>query len=235
MHNYLKYRNKFLNAVFFTDTDEFLKLIEEGCFSSQFTNDMKIFSDVVFPIHYFTICWDIILSKYDEFREEFKQQVYKKKCKNDIIKEFFIKEQHLDMEHINFQQYTGYFFSDEADLSAEDCLMCDSKDLQKNQYRQMDIDLYCYVCKFDFKNVEQLLKEGANPNVIFFEDTNNDMGNCFSRIGNECAFLDCELRNVMFKEHSNQEPSEQEICDLIGLAAHEKMYSLLTKYDSNLH
>ena len=86
--------------------------------------------------------------------------------------------------------------------------------------------MYCYVCKFGFENVELLLKQGADPNVTFFEDTDNEMGNCFDRIGDECAFLECELRNVMFNEHSNQKPNVtgRDICDLIGLAAHEKMY-----------
>jgi hypothetical protein len=235
MYNFLKYREKFLNAVFYTDTDEFFKLVEEGGFSTLFTNDMKIFSNDALPIHYITICWDIILSKYNEFKDEYKQKVYEKKCKNDRIKEFFIKEQHLDMEHIPFQSYSGHFYSDDTDETAEDCLCCSLEDLQKAHYRQIDIDLYCYVCKFDFENVELLLKQGANPNVTFFEDTDNEMGNCFGRIGDECAFLECELRNVMFNEHSNQKPNVtgRDICDLIGLAAHEKMYSLLEKYDKN--
>ena len=67
----------------------------------------------------------------------------------------------------------------------------------------------------------------------FFEDTDAEMGNCFSRIGNECAFLECELHNAIFEEHTNQEIDKQYIPDLIGLAAHEKMYSLLEKYNFN--
>ena len=176
MYNFLKYREKFLNAVFYTDTDEFFKLVEEGGFSTLFTNDMKIFSNDALPIHYITICWNIILSKYNEFKDEYKQKVYEKKCKNDRIKEFFIKEQHLDMEHIPFQSYSGHFYSDDTDETAEDCLCCSLEDLQKAHYRQIDIDLYCYVCKFGFENVELLLKQGADPNVTFFEDTDNEMG-----------------------------------------------------------
>ena len=136
MYNFLKYREKFLNAVFYTDTDEFFKLVEEGGFSTLFTNDMKIFSNDALPIHYITICWDIILSKYNEFKDEYKQKVYEKKKKNDRIKDFFIKEQHLDMEHIPFQSYSGHFYSDDTDETAEDCLCCSLEDLQKAHYRQ---------------------------------------------------------------------------------------------------
>ena len=161
MYNFLKYRNDFLNAVFFTDTDEFFKLVEEGAFSPLFTYDMKILPDITVPIHYITICWDIILSKHNEFKEGYKQKVYKKKCKNDRIKEFFIKEQHLDMKQIPFLRYSNYFFCSDVDETAEDCLCCNFEDLQKDHYRQIDIDLYCSVCKFDFENVELLLKQGS--------------------------------------------------------------------------
>ena len=86
----------------------------------------------------------------------------------------------------------------------------------------MDIDLFCYAEKFDFKNVERLIKEGADPHTEFPDELN-----CIHRIGAECAFLETELHSAMFNKDYHFNP-EEDIANLIGLSAHEKMYCLLT-------
>jgi hypothetical protein len=50
------------------------------------------------------------------------------------------------------------------------------------------------------------------------------------RIGIECSFLNLELDHVIMGKSYDTELSVS-MQNLIGLAAHEKMYDLLLKYD----
>ena len=217
-----RYFDDFVRAVFNVDDKNFFKLVDEGCFSKMLSRDTNIFPDVVLPLHYITICWDIILSKYDEWKEEYKPIVLAKKMANDRIKDFFISKCHENMDDVPFYDYVDYFFYQEEDADAYDFIGWTKEDLMEMGYREMDIDLYCYVNKFDFGLVMCLLKKGANPSVRFCNETD-----CMDKIGTECAFLEIELEDVILSKKPYEGDIRQGIIDLLGLAAHEEMYSLL--------
>lgn len=88
--------------------------------------------------------------------------------------------------------------------------------------KEIDIDLRCNVEKFNFEEVERLLLDGANPYVEIPDDDDN----CFDRIGGECSFFNNELFDAIIG-NTYERDLDVEIPDLIGLAAHEKMYHLL--------
>lgn len=220
---YHRLYREYVRAVFLTDANGFLELVKDGNYPNELNLDCNIFPDVALPLHYITICWDIILSKFDEYKEEYRTLVLNKKLENDRIKDYFITQHNLNMENIPFRNYGYYFYCTEEEATADDCLFLTKDELIKKGHREIDIDLYCYTEKFDFENVERLLKEGANPRHLFPEDLD-----CLSRIGDECAFLDTELADAMF-DNNYRIHYEEDIANLIGLAAHEKMYSLLSK------
>ena len=66
--------NEFVKAVFDTDAKLFFQLLEDGLFSPQSVVDIGFTEHAAMPLHHITICWDIILSKYDEWKE------YKEHC-----------------------------------------------------------------------------------------------------------------------------------------------------------
>ena len=221
-----RYFDDFVSAVFNVDDDRFFKLVEEGCFSKMLSRDTNLFPDVVLPLHYITICWDMILNKYDEWHEEYKPIVQAKKLANDRIKEFFITECHENMNDIPFGDYTDYFLCEEEDADAYDCIGWSKNELMKMGYREMDIDLYCYAATFDFGLVMRLLKDGANPSVIFCDKTD-----CISRIVAESSFLEVELQDVILSKKPYEGDIKQGVSDLIGLAAHKKLYRMLLASD----
>lgn len=222
MKYYYKFYKEYVQSVFFTDANKFLELAKDNTYPNALNKDCCVFSDVDLPLHYITICWDIIFSKYDEYKDKYKAQVQNRKQENDKIKDFFITQQNLNMDIISFRDYANYFYCIEEDATASDCLFHTKEELIKMGHSEVDIDLYCNAEKFDYKNVERLLKEGADPHTEFPDELN-----CIYRIGAECAFLETELKSAMFDKDHHFNP-EEDIANLIGLAAHEKMYNLLT-------
>ena len=79
MKYYYKFYKEYVQAVFLTDANRFLELTKDGKYPNVLNLDCCVFSEDVLPLHYITVCWDIILSKYDEFKDKYKTQVYKKK------------------------------------------------------------------------------------------------------------------------------------------------------------
>lgn len=82
---------------------------------------------------------------------------------------------------------------------------------------------------FQYEEVERLLKLGADPKV--------DIGDCqaVSRISVECAFFSTIVVPMWENFYENKRLTRirvQELCDLIGWAAHEKMYDLLVSKSS---
>lgn len=96
-------------------------------------------------------------------------------------------------------------------------------------YRQVDLDLYCAAVRFQYGEVERLLKLGADPKVHI------DDCQTLSRISVECAFLSTIVVpkwELFYEKKCLPRVNEQYLCDLIGWAAHEKMYDLLLSKSS---
>ena len=218
---------EFVEAVFNIDDKRFFKLVEDGRLNESVIKNTNFFYSPPLPLYYITICWDYILKDYNEWKEEYRDIVYKRKCQNDRIKNFFNEKYGLDMSDIPFSSYCDYFFSQPKDASVEDCLGETKESLISQGFKEIDIDLYCRVVKFDYEQVERLLQCGANPRT-WIPCKGEDQ--CMDRIGIECSFLNIELDHVIM-ERSYDTELRISMHNLIGLAAHEKMYDLLLKYD----
>ena len=100
-------------------------------------------------------------------------------------------------------------------------------------FREIDLRLYNRVECFDFIESKNLLEKGAKFNIQFHEDGDSDT---FSRISAECSFLaTCQIipEFQIFKEKGYNQNFEisRMFGELLGLAAHEEMYDLLSEYD----
>lgn len=214
-------------VVFNIDDKRFKILVTDGYLNNSVFKDIHFFNGTPLPLHYITICWDIILSNYNEWKEGYRDIVYKRKCQNDKIKEVFVSQFGIDMDDILYSNYCDYYYSQPEDATVEDCLWETKENLIGQGVKEIDIDLYCSVVKFDYEQAEHLLQCGANPRAWIPCEGENQ---CMDRIGTECSFLEIELDRVIMGS-SYVKDYERDLMYLIGLAAHEKMYRLLSKYD----
>lgn len=221
--------NELIEAVFNIDDKRFFKLVADGRLNESILKDIKFFYSTPLPLYYITICWDYILKDYNEWKEEYRDIVYKRKCQNDCINKFFINQYGLDMSDIPFSNYCDYFYSQPKDATVEDCLWETKDNLMSQGVKEIDIELYCSVVKFDYEQVENLLQCGANPRTWIPCEGEYQ---CLDRIWTECSFLELELDKVIMGS-SYVIDYETDLMYLIGLAAHEKMGDLLGQYYSN--
>lgn len=148
--------------------------------------------------------------------------------KNQDVMSFWKDEMRLPIEAIDYQRYTELFYADNPLDSSEKG--------ERDKYisegnRPIDVDLWIAVNTFDYKEVERLLKAGADPEVDY------DSGiNCRDRIATECGYLDActHIYDKMFRYEKTgiipKQIDNMTMNNLIGFAAHEKMYALMKPY-----
>ena len=210
-------------AVFDIDYDRFISLESDSDKILYLCNNSE---DLPYPLHFITICWDIIFGYVlDEWKEEYKTIVSKRKAENDKFIAFF-RRFGLEMTGIPFLEYWDIFYCDEPEATVEDCLDLTEDQLKKKGFRDIDIELACCVNKFLFERVEQLLKQGGDPLKDWSE---NEHYTCVTRIYSEIQFiLSYFVGKILGKEKLDN--CERDLCDLFCLTAHEKMNHLLDKY-----
>lgn len=220
---------KYINAIFNFDVETFKALLDKEPFDKSLLADIKFADDVPCPIYWITQCWEIIFEHPEDWNENHRGIIAENKKRNLEIKQIFTDMYNVDFKPIDFYNTNFWFFRDERDATCEEVFFGeDRNELMAKGYRDIDIDLYIAVNKFDFAEVEKLLKIGARPDCEFPDDDN-----CMDRIGTECSYLETELQDIIiYNKHRNAiYDGAQPLIDLIGLAAHESMYSLLSKYD----
>ena len=223
-----KNRNEIVRAVFNIDYNRFKSLCDQGCFDVSLCHDSD---DLPYPLHFVTICWDMIFSHLEEWKEKYKPTLRKRKEENDKFKTFFETECGLDMSNIPFSDYWYCFYCSEPDEDVEDCLGYTMKELHKVGLRDCDIELAMHVYKFHFDEVEKLLKQGADP-LKNMTDEEGEYDDCVTRIYREVQFMYSEITDEVLGQRMML-GEERDFNDLMNLAAHEKMDHLLDEYHSN--
>lgn len=104
------YQREFVKATFGINVKYFMQLINDGHFTMNLCADTHFFNDVALPLHHITICWDIVLGYYDEWKKH-KDIIKARKIENDKLKSFFSDKCGLDMSYVPFNNYQNYFFS----------------------------------------------------------------------------------------------------------------------------
>lgn len=222
---------KFVEVVFNIDTEKFFQLVDEGRFTDDLLVDTFIFDERPFPLHYITICWDVILSKYEEWKEEYRDVLRKRKGENDKMKEFFISKCGLDMKRVPFAEFCDEIpYCNCPDDTVEDIFGETKEALVEKGYRSVDVDLYCSTLKLDFAEVERLLKAGADSKKVIAAADDCAPDHIEERLGWRCADLEIDLEKCIFGEDCDSRNYRESISDLISLAAIETMLSLFSKH-----
>ncbi len=219
---------KYINAVFNFDIGPFKTLLDTEPFDKSLLADIRLFNNAPCPIYWITQCWETVFEHPKDWKD-YRGIIAENKKRNLEIKQIFTDIYNVDFKPIDFYNTDFCFFRNERDDTSEDIFGDYSKnELMTEGYREIDIDLYIAVNKFDFAEVGKLLDIGANPACQFPDDTD-----CMERIGVECSFLEIELQALIIynKRYNLIDNGAQALIDLIGLAAHERMYSLLSGYN----
>jgi hypothetical protein len=213
-----------VRTVFEIDFDRFQSLYGDNNDVLSLCKDSE---EMPYPLHFITICWDIILGYWDEWKEEYKSTLMKRKDENEKFKSLFIGHG-LDMTEIPFSDYWECFYCDEPDATIENCLDMTEDELKKMGFRDIDIELACCVNKFQFDKVKQLLEQGADPLKDWAEDDDEHI-TCVTRIYSEIQFIYSFFEDKVLGK-VKLDDCEKDLYDLFCLAAHEKMDHLLDKY-----
>lgn len=214
-----------VKAVYEIDFDRFQSLCGDNNDVLSLFNDSE---DLPYPLHFITICWDIIFGYVlEEWKEEYKVVVRKRKTENDKFKSFF-SGLGLDMTEIPFSNYWECFYCDAPEDTVEECLDMTEDELKEMGFRDIDIELACCVNKFQFEKVEQLLEQGADP-IKNRTDEEDEYDDCVTRIYREVQFLYTEMKEKMLGREGLGH-FERDLEELFCLAAHEKMDHLLDKF-----
>ncbi len=217
-----------LNAVLQVDADRFIQFVEMKELPMSLLSDTQLISDVNFPLHYITMCWDSFLRNDDEFTDEFKGVLSRKKQENDRIKDCFENAFGFQMIGLPYTDYRDCYYCLDPEDTIEDLILESEGDLLEQGYKQMDIDLFCSIHKMDFETTKHLLETGANPETVFDTD-DEDYNNGWGWIRYERDYL---YERICEKFNGNGiMPFERyEVEELIAYAAYERMYDLLKPY-----
>lgn len=180
------------------------------------------------PIYYITQCNARLLSE-DSWSERFQPLAFSMREGCSKLMTYWKTKFKFPVENeMDYWKYKEYFYSDSDDEPDEEVLWNPIQVLLNKGLTQADIELYCAVVRFQYDKTLDLLNKGANPRASF------DGSDAVDRIGAECAFLSTMVVPVWenYYDKKNFPINEQDLCDLIGWAAHEKMYDLLVSKSS---
>ncbi len=233
--NYNEHTFALLKAVASNDVDEVRILIKKDeC--RTILDDIALFSRP-FPLHYITLCYVAIWRDADEWKDE--EWANAVKTSTNKMVEFWEEYYGVDIDyfpHIEYCTYRDDFYCAWEDETDDDILMAPKSKFMELGAREIDLDLYCAVSRFQFGKVRELLMQGANPEAEIFDELNDnlvpfDSYSAIDRIDGEVSFLCCETMDFMrqlFNKQAHWFMGEKLFQDILGLAAHSDMYRLLT-------
>ena len=177
---------------------------------------------IPFPLHYITLCYDIIWRHTEDWKD-----IAERRAKIDAMLDFWKRYYNVvSFPKIEYNMQDDYYYDRSGETDAE-LLYADVSEYISIGYSMKDLELYCAVKRFDFERVNQLLQEGANPNVHIKLPQDDEALIALHSIGIEESHLLCELDSML---ESGKIHWEQNIRLLLALTAHAEMYDLLKRH-----
>jgi len=220
---------KFVDAVLNIEDEKFQNLLDIMDFDVKLLNDINFTEGDPCPIYWITQCWETILAKPEEWKENVRCRISDLRDKNKRIRKIFEERFGITFEPIDFYNTDFWFYRFERDDTFLETFEFESQESEKKGYRLIDLELYLAAKKFDFQTVERLLKEGANSRCTVPE---YDEDILYS-IGSECGSIELSLDSFLVNNESLSILSDNamDLIYVLGLGAYERMYELLVQYD----
>ncbi len=227
-----------IKATYHNNYELVSKLIECDEFDENIIHDIGLFK-VPCPLYYITMCYKRTM--WGDFRADIIPFVKEQRKNIDKLLQLWGERFGVDVDTIiDYKKYEKYFHCYSDDESDEYVLMDPREKYTENGCREIDLDLFMAVVKFQFSKVKELLEIGANPNarLLTIDDKEldyEDYLNCLERIGDECDYICIDkILPILEEAHGawyiNWPINDEDIGHLIGWAAHEDMYQLLEQY-----
>lgn len=217
-----------VDAVFNIDVDRFKTPIESQKFDVRLLDNICGGEGGYCPIQWIIQCWEIILNTPDTWREDCRETIRQKKKDNQEIKKILFDKFNLDNTAIEINNNELWMYSYDMESSFEECFDYPMEEMLSHGHKEIDLDLYLAVYRYDFEEVERLLKIGANPNCHIAEVADS----CCDLIGYRCADFCVEFSNLLFDDAKCNpfDDNYSNLAYLIAWAVNEKMYNLLSRY-----
>ena len=227
-------------AAYVCDAEKVKQLVAQPEFDKNLIDDIGFFENP-FPLYYFTKLAKIVFA--DDYIDEVMPLVRQLRQNCEQLTSFWKEQFGIDIDdlQIDYRRFSYHFYcarEGEQDLE-------DFAEFSHINARQLDYDLFEAAVHFDFGKTKALLQQGANPEFEFYTPSDIieqgtdkewiDSSSLLDRIGSECSFLcTCQVFPI-FKGYYNHNsifytvPSDADVGDFIGWAAHHEMYDLLTE------
>lgn len=144
--------------------------IEEGNVPKRFLTDIGMFQKP-FSLQEIVKCWELIL-KPEDFSSTFMPYVIEARQWLNEIKELLASNFEIDFNSIEIDFHVfedSVFFKAWQDDTLYDIIDCDNMEQYNNllqNVREIDLELTYAVGKMNLRRVEELLKQGANPQAM---------------------------------------------------------------------
>ena len=215
-------------ALFYNEYERVKKLIESEDFSSDLLTDTGDFAEIgaPTPVYFITQLWNIILPGNWGIAQD---AVDKTISKLKLINEYFFNRFNIHTDQpINLDKYITFYQRYDYSISDDDILYKPVEVLISERYREIDIDLYCAICRADVEKVERLLKMGANDEVCFEDSTDSAYG----FVNDDIIERDIWQTKTLFPnpDYNARKFSNLDVKAMIGSAWKYKMVELLNQY-----
>ena len=178
---------------------------------------------IPFPLHYITLCQDVILGNPNNWYDV-QLALQRKKQIETMIAFWKAYYDVSDFPPIDYALHKDFYYDRQSETDS-DILWAEPNDYVAAGFDIKDVELYCAAIRFDFNRVQQLLNDGATPNVNLALPNENEYHNTLKDISIEESLLRTEVD--IYGEHPW---TEKQVRLFVALTAHCEMYNLLNKY-----
>ena len=155
----LTFKELLIKATFHNNYELVCELLEWDEFDESIIRDIGLLN-VSFPLYYITMCYKRTM--WGEFRADIMPFVGKQRKNIDKLLQLWRKRFGVDVnETIDYKKYEAYFYCLSDDETDRDVLLNPRCKYTENGCRNIDIDLFIAVDKFQFSKVKELLETNA--------------------------------------------------------------------------
>lgn len=234
---YMNYLFELKKALFYNNFDRTKELLESPLFSEDLLIDCGDYRNVSTPVYYITQLWNAILpGNWGRIQDIVDRQIEEL----NRINSYFISKFNVDpkqpLDYSKYLKQVLYCTRDVDEDAVDEVVeyLDETREvLNRRGFRDLDIDLYIAAYKFDYPEVERLLKLGADDTV----GLRGENGNIYAEMDDD--FLERDDWQVLTLRHNpdyeSREFSDESVIAMFGSAAKYKMVKLFDKYYEQNH
>ncbi len=232
---------KLFLAIYFNDLESVIDFKENYPQIYAQKHNFLLEDNLTFDLTYLTLFHKVIWFD-DDWRKDIMPFIETMRTKTTKMLEFWQQEladypQNFDKN--NYHKYHEYFFCEEEFDNTEEIDDEPLDSFVQKGFREIDVRLFNRAEVFDFIEVAKLLEQGADVNVYIYNDGDYSV---MRKVSRECSFLaTCEVtpdferfeRDGYYLPRPFAFGISELFGGLLGFSAHEEMYQLLIKYDTD--